>query len=241
MLETNNKKNCEILARYFEALPNCEKPQDKLDFALTTPNKESESPTLDEAINIIKSLKNNKAPGEDGIIAEIWKLDTVKLAPKIHTILTEIWNTGKVPSDWKTALIQKKGDRTDPNNYRGISLLTVIYMVLSKALLTRVESQTDHLIGEYQGGFRKGRSCSEQIWNLRMILTKRCTTNPVVTFMDFKKAYDSIDRDTLFNVLREYKTDRKTVELIKETLTNTTSRVKFQGELSEPCSKLEQE
>ena len=116
----------------------------------------------------------------------------------------------EIPQDWKCALIHplhKKGDKTNPDNYRGISLLPVTYKILSKALLNRLELQVDSLIGEYQAGFRKGRSCAEQIWNLRTILKVRQTNNTVATLVNFKKAYDSIDRQTLFDTLEEYSVD----------------------------------
>lgn len=236
-LETNPKKNCEILAQYFDTLLNCTKPTQKLQFKKPEPNLDSKPPTKEEIVNIIKSLRNNRAPGEDELISEIWKLDHENITPKIHRIIEKIWETEKIPEEWKSALIHplhKKGDKTDPNNYRGISLLPVTYKILSKALLNRLEPQIDPQIGEYQGGFRKGRSCSEQIWCLKTILTTRKTGNTTVTFVDFKKAYDSIDRETLFNTLEEMKVDNKTRNLIQETLTNTTSKVKFMGEVSEP-------
>ena len=84
--------------------------------------------------------------------------------------------------------LHKKGDKTNPNNYRGISLLPVTYKILSKALLNRLEPQADPQIGEYQAGFRKRRSCVEQIWNLRTLLKVRQTNNTVISFVDFKKA-----------------------------------------------------
>ena len=201
------------------------------------PNPESQPPTVTEIEEIIKQLKNNRAPGEDGIIAEIWKLRDSNIINKIHRILTEIWIKEEIPQDWKCALIHplhKKGDKTNPDNYRGISLLPVTYKILSKALLNRLELQVDSLIGEYQAGFRKGRSCAEQIWNLRTILKVRQTNNTVATFVDFKKAYDSIDRQTLFDTLEEYSVDRKTMSLIKQTLSDTISKIKFLGEISEP-------
>jgi len=52
--------------------------------------------------------------------------------------------------------------------------------------------------------------------------------------VDFKKAYDSIDRETLFNTLEEFGADDKSTAIIKSTLTNTKSKVKFMGEISEP-------
>ena len=236
-LETNTKENCEILKKYFDKLLNCEKPKEKLNFMKNIPNPESQPPTVTEIEEIIKQLKNNRAPGEDGIIAEIWKLRDSNILNKIHRILTEIWIKEEIPQDWKCALIHplhKKGDKTNPDNYRGISLLPVTYKILSKALLNRLELQVDSLIGEYQAGFRKGRSCAEQIWNLRTILKVRQTNNTVATFVDFKKAYDSIDRQTLFDTLEEYSVDRKTKSLIKQTLSDTTSKIKFLGEISEP-------
>lgn len=57
----------------------------------------------------------------------------------------------------------QKRENTDANNYREISLLPMTYKILSKVLLYHLEAQDDHGIGEYQGGFRKERSCIEQI------------------------------------------------------------------------------
>lgn len=236
-LETNTNKNCNILAQYFHELHNCNPPIEKLQFENTTPNPDSTPPSLTEIREIIKQLKNNRAPGEDGIIAEFWKLEDEHITTQIHRILTDIWNTEEIPTEWKTAIIHplhKKGDKTEPNNYRGISLLPVTYKILSKALSNRLESQADYQIGEYQAGFRKGRSCIEQIWNLKNILQIRNCKNTIVTFVDFKKAYDSIDRQTLFDTLQEFGIDRKTRVIIQQTLTNTTSKIKFMGEISKP-------
>ena len=55
-----------------------------------------------------------------------------------------------------------------------------------------------------------------------------------MTFVDFKKAYDSIDRNTLIKVMEEFGIDDKSIKLIQQTLTNTRSQVKFLGEWSEP-------
>lgn len=76
----------------------------------------------------MESLKNHRVPGEDGIIAEFWKLYDKNLLQKIHAIMTQIWETEQVPTEWKSSVIhplRKKGDKTDPNNYKGISLLPV--------------------------------------------------------------------------------------------------------------------
>lgn len=235
----NNTDNCKILAEYFRNLLNCEEPIEKMDFSISTTNiPNSEPPTIGELQTIISNLKNYKASGENQITAELWKNVNKNAIESLRNIFVEIWKKEKVPDEWKMALIHplhKKGSKTDPNNYRGISLLDVTYKIFSKVLFNRAEPQLDHQLGEYQAGFRKGRSCPEQILNLKNLMAyqKSRAKSYVITFIDFQKAYDSIDRESLFSVLKEFNLDSKTTNLIKETLSNTYSKVKFMGELSE--------
>lgn len=239
-LVTNNKDNCELLAKYFKNLLNCEEPTQRLTFCKPLKeNPPSEPPSLHQIENYISQLKNNRAPGEDGIVAEMWKLGGKRAAETIYEVIKDCWEKERIPDDWRQAIIHplhKKGDRTDTNNYRGISLLPVTYKILSKALMNNIEAQAEHKIGEYQAGFRKSRSCPEQIFNLKTILRIRAmrNLNTVVTFVDFKKAYDSIDRQTVFLTLEEVGIDKTTRKLVEQTLTDTTSKVKFLGEVSEP-------
>lgn len=133
--------------------------------------------------------------------------------------------------------MNSKGDKTDINNYRGISFLPAVYKILSKALQNRIEKHIDQQLGEYQAGFRKGRSCAEQIFTIKtLIKTKTLAADKkvIMTFVNFKKAYNSIDWDTLIKMLEEFRIDDETTTLIQQTLTNTRPQVKFLGELSEP-------
>lgn len=236
----NNTDNCKILAKYFQKLLNCEKPKEIFNFKTNNNNAENSTPPdLDEIERIVKELKNNKASGESLIVAEMWKTAHINAKESLAEIFKDIWKKEEIPNDWKSALIHplhKKGSKTDPNNYRGISLLEVTYKILSKALLNRADYQLDSQIGEYQGGFRKSRSCVEQIFNLKSIMEYcKCQSRTyVITFIDFQKAYDSIDRSSLFLTLKELGLDNKTISIIKATLTDTYSKVKFLGELSDP-------
>lgn len=235
----NNIKNCRILAEYFERLLNCEPIVEKFEFTRNNYDKpNSEPPTIDELQQIISELRNDKASGENQIVAELWKKAHKNAVKSLQWVFDEIWKKEDIPVEWKTALIHplhKKGSKTDPNNYRGISLLDVTYKILSKVLLMRAEPQLDPQLGEYQGGFRKGRSCIEQIFNLKNIMAYQKSRKKmyVITFIDFKKAYDSIDRESLLSVLEELGLDKKTTNIIKATITNTFSKVKFMGELSD--------
>ena len=100
-----NSKNCEILAKYFSKLLNCEQPQEKLCFIPTQRNPDSKPPSIQEIKDIINSLKNDKASGEDQITAELWKNAGENFVLKLKDILDEIWQTEKIREDWKTAII----------------------------------------------------------------------------------------------------------------------------------------
>jgi hypothetical protein len=72
--------------------------------------------------------------------------------------------------------IHKKGDTTDCNNYRGISLLSTSYKILPNILLSRLGPYTDEIIGDHQCGFRLNRSTTDQIFCIRQTLEKNGST-----------------------------------------------------------------
>ena len=138
-----------------------------------------------------------------------------------------------MPGEWKESIIvtiHKKGDRTDRNNYRGISLLPTTYKILSNILLSRLIPYAGEIIGDHQCGFRRNRSTTDHIFCIRQILEKKRELNEAVhqLFRDFKKAYDSVR-----NILIEFGIPKKLVRLIKMCLTETYSRVRVGKNLSE--------
>ena len=120
--------------------------------------------------------------------------------------------------------IYKKGDKTDCNNYGGISLLPTTYKVLSNILLTRLIPYAEEVIGDHQCGFRRNRSTADHIFCIRQILEKKkWEYNEAVhqLFIDFKKAYDSVRREVLYIILIEFGIPKKLVRLAKMCLTET--------------------
>jgi sorting nexin-29 len=101
--------------------------------------------------------------------------------------------------------------------------------------LTRyIEPYVEEIIGDYQCGFRKGRSTTDQIFCLRMILEKACEYKVDIhqLYIDYKQAYDTINRAELVEILKEFGMPVKLVRLVKMTLVNTNIKVKIQGKLS---------
>ena len=105
-----------------------------------------------------------------------------------------------MPSDWSLSVlcpVLKKGHATICTNYRGISLLSIAYRILSSVLCERLKPFMNKLIGSYQCGFRPGKSTIDQIFTLRQILekTQEKQIDTHHLFVDFKDAFDSPNRE----------------------------------------------
>jgi hypothetical protein len=186
---------------------------------------------------VIKSLKNNKAVGEDRICGELLKLGGPRLTDELFNLISRIWHKEEIPIEWRTSIIcpiLKKGDPKCVENYRGISLLDMGYKVLATFLLKRIQDISERVIGEYQCGFRKGTI--NHIFTLQQILSKHYEYNKDIhlVFIDFKQAYGNIIRNKLWNNLTKLGIPTKIVKLIKLCNNNTNCVVRMQGELSEP-------
>ena len=93
------------------------------------------------------------------------------------------------------------------SNFRGTSLLSVVGKVYGRVLINRIRDKTEEVIAEVQGGFRKGRGCTDQIFIVRQICEKYLGKGKDVyfAFLDPEKAYDGVDRDAMWNVLRGWR------------------------------------
>ncbi|VDP77243.1 unnamed protein product, partial [Schistosoma curassoni] len=115
------------------------------------------STTIEEISMAIRQIKSGKAAGPDNIPAEALKADDEE----------------QVPKDWKEGLlikIPKKGDLSNCDNYRGITLLSMPGKVFNRVLLNRMRDSVDAQPRDQQAGFRKDRSCTDQIATLRIIV-----------------------------------------------------------------------
>ena len=103
-------------------------------------------PTEEEIATAMKAMANEKAVGPDGLPAELLKLGLQQdrtILLEFHRFTTVIWREGKVPQQWKDAVItvlHKKGDKTECGNYRGISLVSHAGKVLLKVVARRLSA-----------------------------------------------------------------------------------------------------
>ncbi|CAH1266795.1 Hypp3576 [Branchiostoma lanceolatum] len=127
----------------------------------------------EETEEAIKALKNNKAAGLDEISAEMLKHGGETTEEMLTQLMNRCWQDEQVPRDWRDGVIvklPKKGDLSDCNNWRGITLLSIPGKVFCAVLLKRLKKAVDCKLREEQAGFRSNRSCTEQIFTLRNII-----------------------------------------------------------------------
>jgi sorting nexin-29 len=146
---------------------------------------------LQETLRVNRNLKNNGAPGEDSITSELIKYGGRKRWNRIHQLIKIILEKEQMPQEWSTVIIcpiYKQSVKLECHNYRGISLLNVSYKIFTTLLTRWIEPYAEGIIGDYQCGFRKGRSTTDQIFCLRMILEKACERRVDIRqlYIDFK-------------------------------------------------------
>jgi hypothetical protein len=128
-------------------------------------------PSASEVEVAIGKLKRYKSPGVNQIPAELIQAGGETLRSEIHKLIKLIWNKEELPHQWKVSIvvpIHKKGDKTDCSNYRGISLLSTSYKILSNSLFSMLTTHADEITGDHQCGFRSNRS-TDQIFYIRQI------------------------------------------------------------------------
>jgi hypothetical protein len=199
--------------------------------------KEFPVPTVSEVKEAIDLLKKNKAPGNDSLPAELFKSGGEVLMRALHGLICRAWSEERLPEEWKTAVIcpiYKKGCKLECGNYRGISLLPAAYKLFSLIIASRLKPMMETFLHHYQAGFRRGMSTTDQIFCIRQIIQKSFDMNTETNhlFIDFKAAYDSINREQLWNLMAEFEFPHKLIRLLKATLTNVVSCVKIEGKLS---------
>ena len=197
-----------------------------------------------EVIELISQLKTGKAAGPDLIPSDLLKAAPSWWAPFLAKLFTLVNNTGCIPSSWTHSIvvpIYKKGDSTNPSNYRPISLLSIVGKLYASQLLTKLTAWLDsnNIIGPEQAGFRSGRSTLDHCTVLSYLISKQvdqARSRLYTAFLDLKAAFDSVNRNILWGKLDKFGIDPRLLQLIQKLYSNTSCRIRLRrdGTLSEP-------
>ncbi|CAH1266614.1 Hypp3435 [Branchiostoma lanceolatum] len=176
-----------------------------------------------------KSLVEEKACGEDGIPPEV-----LKRCKGLDTIILDFCNRalieGEKPEQWSLLNIipiPKSGDLRLGSNYRGISLSSLVPKTFNRMLLNRIRPAVDEHLRYNQHGFREGRSTVGHILALRRLIegVKSHSLPAIITFIDFKKAFDTIHQGKMLKILQAYVIPERIVSAIGRLYENTRAKV----------------
>ena len=178
--------------------------------------------TLDELDKALRQLRNGKTCDTTGIIAEMLKEGNDVLHRHLLRLYNDLLKPNAVPPQhWRhttITIIYKSGDPTLPQNYRPIAIIPLLYKLVAGLLYNRLLPLLDKHQTADQAGFRHDYSTEDHLYTLT-ILHEQATEwqlNLWVAAIDFKKAFDSIDHDKLWQALHEQQVPTTYVKLLQQ-------------------------
>ena len=226
---------------YFEGLLNVPSgvqqiQMDKIEALVPEPSLD-EVPRFEETIAAVGRLKAGRAAGPDGIEAELVSaLDPINLRA-LHEFFVRVW-TGveSMPEEWKAAYLvplPKKGDLTLCKRWRGILLASIPRKVFARIINARLAQYVEdkRILPESQCGFRPGRGTMDMIFSLKLAMEiADYKKHPFhVLFVDLVKAYDSVSRAGLWEVLPRKGIPRKLVRIIQAYYSGKKAQISVEG------------
>lgn len=223
----------ETATAFYKALYDSD---DILETCITNKALKDIPPLLKSEIRyVIENLKNNKATGKDKISNEVIKYYCEDLLEPLQLIYNKILHTGTLPKQWYLAsiiLLHKKKCQKDINNYRPISLSSTLYKIFMTVLKNRLYRALDENQTVEQAGFRKGFSTMDHLHTLNMIIEKYSEYNKslYICFIDFTKAFDSINQNYLLRALQNQGIDAGYVKILEKVYSKSMASINLETE-----------
>ena len=188
--------------------------------------------------------KSGKAVGPDQILTEYLKIFGQTFEPMMLKLIRKIFSQNMYPDIWTINFLKpifKKGLENDTNNFRGLAIGSSLGKLYSHILLNRlmIYIKDNNLISSNQIGFMKNAKTSDHIFLLQTIIEKVVKKNKkklFAAFIDFKKAYDTVDRKKLIKRLKTLGMNGPFVRNIDAMYSKIAYRIKLNSGDSEDIS-----
>ena len=186
---------------------------------------------ISEVQQALKELSNNKACGQDNIPCEFWKCLEEEQIITLQKLCNKIWTTCTWPKDWKRSVyitLFKKGDPQNCENYRTIALISQTSKVLLKIIQKRLQNFCEEQLPQEQAGFKKNRGTRDHINNIRLIMeiARERRKEVYLCFIDYSKAFDCVDHNTLWNILHQMGAPTHLILLMKNLYLNQEAKIR---------------
>lgn len=237
-ITSNREEMLKIVEYFYTKLyrsPNQAKASESIPYILNQGSEEMPTITEEEVLKSLSEMKNNKAPGEDGVVVEAIKLGGRELLKAVTKLFNKCLDEGTTPQIWNNATIvimHKKGSTTNLQNYRPISLLTHLYKLFTKIITARLTNKLDLYQPKEQAGFRAGYGTNDHLQVVKSLIEKSMEYNKplVLVFVDYEKAFDSIDHHELFKALADCRIDHRYTSILRHIYEQATAKVKIHAE-----------
>lgn len=198
-----------------------------------------ELPSDDEILMVIEGLKKQTSTGADRISPRMWILFH-ELAPgQVNDMIRKVWEQpDTMPEDWNiytmSLLAKSVGAQTDPGCIRTISMSQIIVKIISVLMTNRLtkSATAKGLIPDEQFGFVEGRGTADAYFVLRTHLYTDIAQGgrPIITFVDFEKAFDRVNRSKLLRILKDAQIEPDLIRLIEKLYANPVTKVNGLGD-----------
>jgi len=240
-LTTNPQEKAEILNDFFSSVFTKEDVSN-----IPTPDSVFTGSSSDRLCDIdvdsssisdkLSNLRPDKAPGDDNLSPRLIRALSSVLAVPISMIFRKSLDTSCVPRDWRTAVISplyKKGRRSQPDNYRPVSLTSQIVKVVESIVRDEIVQHLDkfNLIQQSQHGFRSGYSCSSNLLSFLESVSGDVDAKHSVdtVYLDFAKAFDKVPHQRLLQKLKAHGIDGIVCSWIASWLKDRWQKVRLEG------------
>ena len=155
----------------------------------------------------VASSNSSSAPGPDGFNVEFYLATWEWIGDEVTQLVVNFYRTGILPphiSDTNIALIPKKENPDNPNDFRPISLVSIPINITTKLLANRAQQEVVKRISKNQYGFIKSRNIQDCLaWSFEYIHMCHKSKKPSVIFkVDFEKAFDTIEHEAIFDIFK---------------------------------------
>ena len=178
----------------------------------------------------IKRMPKGKAFGQDKVATDVLKMAGPDVIGAITRQFNAILKECRVPNDWKstnTILLFKKGDKSDIGNYRPIALMSQLCKLFSRVVMNRLNRLLREGSRREQAGFKAGFSTVDHIYTIVQLseVCREFHTPLCFLFVDFKKAFDSVEKEAVLNALKLHSIPKTYVDLIDQLYTDCFTRI----------------
>jgi len=185
----------------------------------------------------LKSLKTNKATGNDAILANVLKLAAKELATPPTKLYNSCISSGKWPSEWKRGewiAVFKKDNPLHKENYRPVTVLFAVDKVFEQPSSKQITSQFESLLADCITAYRKSHSCETTLVSLvqQWKIARDGHQCVAILSTDMSKAFDSLYPRLMLNKLRAYCFEENTVNLLHSYLSNRHNRIRMESQTS---------